>query len=95
MTFPMQWREENGALYTSFTFKDFKTAFAFMPCRAPTLSLATAVAGVAEAQQHHPEWTNVWNRVDFRLTTHDAGHIVTEKDRLLAQAIDGLAQSFL
>ena len=41
----------------------------------------------AEQQQHHPDWHNVYNRVDLRLTTHDAGNSVTEKDRLLAKAI--------
>jgi 4a-hydroxytetrahydrobiopterin dehydratase len=50
----------------------------------------TRVAFLAEAQQHHPNWFNVYNRVDIALTTHDAGNVVTEKDRKLAKAIDQL-----
>ena len=63
-----------------FYFSDFTEAFAFM----------TRVAVLAEAQQHHPNWFNVYNRVDIALTTHDAGNVVTEKDRKLAKAIDQL-----
>ena len=48
----------------------------------------TQVAFTAEKMNHHPEWKNVWNKVDIRLSTHDAGDIVTEKDRKLADAID-------
>ena len=50
----------------------------------------TEVAALAEAQQHHPEWRNVYNLVEITLTTHDAGNVVTEKDRALAQAIEQL-----
>lgn len=64
----------------SFRFKDFSEAFAFL----------TRVALHAEKVDHHPEFTSVSNRVDFRLTSHDAG-CVTERDVALAQAIDGLA----
>jgi 4a-hydroxytetrahydrobiopterin dehydratase len=74
------WTEEDNQLKKSFTFKDFTEAFAFM----------TRVAFLAEAQHHHPNWSNVYNRVDIHLTTHDAGNLVTEKDRKLAQAIDQL-----
>ena len=74
------WTEEENQLKRSFTFKDFSEAFAFM----------TRVAFLAEAQQHHPNWSNVYNRVDIVLTTHDAGNVVTEKDRKLAKAIDQL-----
>lgn len=74
------WIEESNQLKKSFSFSDFKEAFAFM----------TRVAFLAEAQQHHPNWTNVYNRVDIALTTHDAGHVITDKDRKLAQAIDQL-----
>lgn len=74
------WTEEENQLKRSFTFKDFSEAFAFM----------TRVAFLAEAQQHHPNWSNVYNRVDIVLTTHDAGNVVTEKDRKLAKAIDKL-----
>lgn len=74
------WTEEENQLKRSFTFKDFSEAFAFM----------TRVAFLAEAQQHHPNWYNVYNRVDIVLTTHDKGNVVTEKDRKLAQSIDKL-----
>jgi 4a-hydroxytetrahydrobiopterin dehydratase len=76
----MDWREENGALSKSFRFRDFREAFAFL----------TRVALYAEKVDHHPEFTSVWNRLDFRLTSHDAGG-VTERDWALAQAIDGMA----
>ncbi|MCE2707264.1 MAG: 4a-hydroxytetrahydrobiopterin dehydratase [Bacteroidota bacterium] len=74
------WIEENNQLKKSFVFRDFSEAFAFM----------TRVAFLAETQQHHPNWSNVYNRVDVALTTHDAGNVVTEKDRKLAKAIDQL-----
>ncbi|MFM7628068.1 MAG: 4a-hydroxytetrahydrobiopterin dehydratase [Algoriphagus sp.] len=74
------WIEENNQLKKSFVFRDFSEAFAFM----------TRVAFLAETQQHHPNWSNVYNRVDVALTTHDAGNMVTEKDRKLAKAIDQL-----
>lgn len=76
----MDWREENGALLKSFRFRDFSEAFAFL----------TRVALYAEKVDHHPEFTSVWNRVVFRLTSHDAGG-VTERDWALARAIDGMA----
>lgn len=76
----MKWTEQNNALYASFEFKDFSEAFAFM-CR---------VALIAEKQNHHPKWTNLWNKVEIWLNTHDAGDIITEKDHKLAQAIDKL-----
>lgn len=50
----------------------------------------TRVALVAEKMNHHPEWTNVYNRVVIHLSTHDAGNVVTDKDRKLASAIDGI-----
>lgn len=74
------WIEEANQLKKSFTFQDFTEAFAFM----------TRVAFLAEAQQHHPNWSNVYNRVDIVLTTHDAGNVVTEKDHKLARSIDQL-----
>jgi 4a-hydroxytetrahydrobiopterin dehydratase len=74
------WIEENNRLKKSFKFSDFQEAFAFM----------TRVAFLAEAHQHHPNWSNVYNHVDIELTTHDAGNTVTEKDRKLAKAIDQL-----
>ena len=77
---PARWTEEDGALRRSFTFANFSEAFAFM----------TRVAMLAEKQNHHPDWSNIWNRVDITLTTHEAGNRVTDKDRELAAAIDGL-----
>jgi len=68
------------ALERTFRFKDFSEAFAFL----------TRVAMHAEKVDHHPEFTNVWNKVEFRLTTHDTGG-VTERDIKLAEAINGLA----
>ena len=72
------WTEKDNALYQKFEFKDFAEAFTFM----------TYVAFVAEKMNHHPRWTNVWNTVEFWLNTHDAGNVVTDKDRKLAQKID-------
>ena len=74
------WKEENNTLYRSFNFADFNAAFAFM----------TRVALIAEKMDHHPTWTNTWNKVEIWLSTHDAGNVVTEKDRKLAAAIDTL-----
>ncbi len=74
----MPWTIVDNALKADFQFPDFTRAFAFM----------TEVAFAAEAAGHHPEWSNVYNRVSIRLTTHDAGNTVTEKDHQLAAAID-------
>ncbi len=74
------WKEQDNKLSRTFKFKDFSEAFAFM----------TRVAFLAEQHSHHPNWSNVWNTVNIELTTHDAGNIVTEKDRKLAKAIEGL-----
>ena len=74
----MEWTNENNRLKKTFKFKDFTNAFAFM----------TKVAIVAEKMNHHPTWTNTWNTVNFELSTHDAGDIVIDRDRRLAQAID-------
>ena len=74
------WQETNNALYRKFEFRDFSEAFAFM----------TRVALIAEKMNHHPRWTNVWNTVEVWLNTHDAGDVVTEKDRKLAEKIDAL-----
>ena len=74
----MEWTNESNRLKKTFKFKDFTHAFAFM----------TKVAIVAEKMNHHPTWTNTWNTVAFELSTHDAGDIVTDRDRRLAQAID-------
>jgi 4a-hydroxytetrahydrobiopterin dehydratase len=76
--------EKDNSLKASFKFKDFPQAFAFM----------TEVAFVAEKQNHHPDWSNVWNTVHFKLNTHDAGGTVTEKDWKLANAIDKIAERY-
>jgi 4a-hydroxytetrahydrobiopterin dehydratase len=66
----------------NFTFRDFTSAFAFM----------MQVAVVAEDLDHHPEWSNVYNRVSIRLTTHDAGGL-SARDIFMAQRIDAIAQN--
>lgn len=75
-----QERTENGKskLERTFEFKNFSEAWAFM----------SRVALLAESKQHHPDWANVYSKVTIRLSTHDAGDTVTEKDRELAEAID-------
>ena len=73
-------RELDNTLQLRLQFVNFVAAFDFM----------TEVAALAEAHQHHPEWRNVYNLLEIRLTTHDAGNVVTEKDRALAQAIEQL-----
>ena len=82
MDMPEGWSpsSDGKAIEKSFRFKDFSEAFAFL----------TRVALHAEKVDHHPEFTSVWNRVDFRLTSHDAGG-VTERDVALAEAIERLA----
>ena len=75
------WTEKNNTLYRKFEFADFSEAFAFM----------TRVAIAAEKANHHPLWTNVYNKVEIWLSTHDAGDIVTDKDRKLATKIDTIA----
>jgi len=71
--------EARDGLTRSFLFADFSEAFAFM----------TRVALIAEKMDHHPEWSNVWNRVDILLTTHDAGGL-SERDVRMAEAVDRL-----
>lgn len=76
------WKESDNKLYRKFQFADFSEAFAFM----------TRVAIEAEKMNHHPLWTNVWNTVEIWLSTHDAGNVVTDKDRVLAKRIDKLTE---
>jgi 4a-hydroxytetrahydrobiopterin dehydratase len=71
------WVETGGALYRKFVFADFAEAFAFM----------TRVAAIAEAQDHHPDWSNSWNTVEISLRSHDKDAI-TQRDHQLAKAID-------
>lgn len=72
------WKEKKNSLYQKFTFNDFSEAFAFM----------TRVAFAAEKMNHHPSWKNTYNTVEITLNTHDAGDVVTKKDRELAKTID-------
>lgn len=74
------WEETDNQLYKKFLFNNFIEAFAFM----------TKVAILAEKANHHPTWKNTWNTVEIWLSTHDAGNIVTDKDRDLSTAIDAL-----
>ncbi|MDX1666485.1 MAG: 4a-hydroxytetrahydrobiopterin dehydratase [Saprospiraceae bacterium] len=78
------WKEEDNSLKATFEFDNFVQAFAFM----------TEVAFHAEKQQHHPNWSNVWNTVEISLSTHDAGDVVTDKDRKLSRAIDQVYKKF-
>lgn len=75
------WEEKNNTLYKKFEFKNFSEAFGFM----------TRVALAAEKMDHHPLWTNVYNQVEIWLSSHDAGDVITEKDRRLSAKIDALA----
>ena len=70
--------ESENKLKATFQFDDFIQAFGFM----------AKVAIVAEKMNHHPNWSNVYNKVQIELTTHDAGNIVTDKDRELAKKIE-------
>lgn len=74
------WKEEDNKLYKKFEFKNFSEAFAFM----------TRVALAAEKMEHHPLWTNVYNKVEIWLNTHEAGDVVTDKDQKLSKIIDDL-----
>lgn len=82
MDAPEGWKfgEDEKSLVRTLTFENFSQAFGFLTC----------VALYAEKADHHPEFTSVWNRVDFRLTSHDAGG-VTNRDLKLAEAINRLA----
>ena len=81
----MNWKEEvssegKSALVREFKFKDFVSAWGFM----------NKVALLAEKMDHHPDWSNAYNKVLIRLSTHDAGNKITDKDRKLAEEIDKL-----
>lgn len=75
-----EWLETNSALTKTFVFADFDEAWRFME----------KVSVVVKRADHHPKWTNIYNKVSFELSTHDAGNVVTEKDRDLAEKIDSL-----
>jgi 4a-hydroxytetrahydrobiopterin dehydratase len=74
------WKEEDNKLKRTFEFSNFIEAFGFM----------SKVAIIAEKMNHHPNWSNVYNKLTIELTTHDQGNIVTDRDRKLAAAIDKL-----
>lgn len=74
------WKEENNQLIRHFEFENFIEAFSFM----------TRVAMAAESAGHHPTWENTFNKVTIKLSTHDDGDVVTDKDRNLAKQIDNL-----
>ena len=79
---PKGWKQwsDRDAIWKAYKFNDFIEAFSFM----------TSSALVAQSMDHHPEWSNIYNKVEVTLTTHDAGG-VTEKDIILAKAMDKLA----
>jgi 4a-hydroxytetrahydrobiopterin dehydratase len=79
----MSWANENNALHKTFTFADFESAINFMQIAAKEIAI----------HNHHPEWSNVYNKVSVKLTTHDAGNSVTEKDEMLAVALDEIYSS--
>jgi 4a-hydroxytetrahydrobiopterin dehydratase len=80
MKTPQDWTEKQNTLYRKLEFKDFSEALAFM-----------VRAGLeAEKMNHHPLWTNVYNKVEIWLSTHDAGDVVTEKDVQLAEKINAI-----
>ncbi|MBL0096651.1 MAG: 4a-hydroxytetrahydrobiopterin dehydratase [Bacteroidetes bacterium] len=72
------WIEKDNKLTKTFKFKDFTEAFGFM----------TRVAFIAEKMNHHPDWRNVYNTVEINLNTHDAGGVITDRDKNLAEKID-------
>ena len=74
------WQEQKNSLHKKFEFKNFSEAFAFM----------ARVALAAEKMDHHPKWTNEYNKVEIWLSSHDAGNMVTEKDQKLSRIIDAL-----
>jgi len=80
----MKWKEIDHKLMTTFVFKDFLRAMKFMHDLIP----------VIEEMNHHPTWTNTYNKVEVFLQTHDAGNMVTEKDRELAAVMDEVYQSY-
>jgi 4a-hydroxytetrahydrobiopterin dehydratase len=79
----MEWIEEHNALVARHTFRDFSACWAAM----------SQIALIAEKMDHHPTWTNTYNRLEVRLTTHSAGHTITDKDRAMAAAISRLFEA--
>ncbi len=79
------WIEQNNKLQKTFVFKSFVEAIAWM----------SKASLIIDKMDHHPEWTNIYNRVQVSLSTHDAGNIVTEKDTMLAEELDLLFTAML
>ena len=82
MEIPKGWIEQENKLVKHFVFDDFKSC----------LSVMMKIGFEAEYLNHHPEWTNVYNRLEIKLTTHDAGGKITEKDLQLAERINQITQ---
>lgn len=80
----MMWKRHENYLEAEFAFQDFDHAFAFM----------TEVALTAAKMDHHPNWSNTWNKVQIKLTTHSAGNTITLKDEKLAEAITRAYQKY-
>ena len=78
------WKEESNTLIGHFKFDNFSVAFSFM----------TQIALLAEKMNHHPDWSNCWNKVDIRLSTHDAGNVITQKDIDLSEGITKIFNSY-
>jgi 4a-hydroxytetrahydrobiopterin dehydratase len=72
------WIHTNNEMQKTYSFPNFEAAMQFMQRATPLIT----------ALDHHPEWTNIYNKVKVTLTTHDAGHIVTEKDQELSNLLD-------
>lgn len=81
----MDWKENKDGLHKTYEFKAFADAIGFMSFCRPAI----------DQLNHHPEWTNEYNRLEVRLRTHDAGNQVTEKDKQLAVLLDQKYQEFL
>ena len=79
------WIEKNNQLSKTFVFRNFLDAIEWMAQVAPEI----------EKQNHHPNWSNVYNRITINLSTHDAGNVVTEKDHHLAQTLDTSYSAFV
>ena len=81
----MSWTNENNALLKTYIFADFEAAMHFMQQAAKEIAI----------HNHHPEWSNVYNKVSVKLTTHDAGNSISEKDEKLAVALDAIYSSLI
>lgn len=80
--YPQGWEEKNNKLEKDFVFADFNAA----------LEVIMKIGFEAEYINHHPEWTNIYNKLNIKLTTHDAGNTITSKDILLAEKINQITK---